>query len=77
MRSGGWIENRKKEQGTSTYRLIAKSVGRVRKANVSGTKNGSEEAVSALIQELIERTDSNHNRSTRQNKLHILEWYSR
>jgi hypothetical protein len=26
----------------------------VRKANVSGTKNGSEEAVSALIQELIE-----------------------
>ena len=58
--------------------LIAKSVRRVRKANVSDTENGSEEAVSALIQELeTRRTDSNHNRSTRQNKVHILEWYSR
>ena len=65
-------------QGTSTYRLIAKSVGRVRKANVGVTENGSEEAVNASIQELAEsRTDSNHNRSTRQNKLHVLEWHSR
>jgi len=54
MRSGGWIENRKKEQGTSTYRLITKSVGRVRKPNVSDTENGSAEAVSASIQELAE-----------------------
>ena len=34
------------EQGISTtYRLIAKSVRQVRKANVSDTENGSEEAV--------------------------------
>jgi hypothetical protein len=51
------------EQGISTtYRLIAKSVRQVRKANVSDTENGREEAVSALIQELAEsRTDSNNN----------------
>jgi hypothetical protein len=40
----------------------SQSVGRVRKANVGVTENGSEEAVSALIQELAEsRTDNNHN----------------
>ena len=55
------IESIKTEQGASTYRLIAKSVGWVRKPKVSGTENGSEEAVSASIQELAEsRTDSNH-----------------
>jgi hypothetical protein len=56
------VESRKTEQGTSTYRLIAKSVRWVRKPKVSGTENGSEEAGSTSIQELAEsRTDSNHN----------------
>ena len=40
----------------------SQSVGRVRKANVSDTENGSEEAVNASIQELAEsRTVSNNN----------------